>query len=363
MLTRPNIFNYAKKELSQDAVICWLLECCHSDDDKYRQIGIDFVRFILDNENIKEKDIELEKDSPRSQYKNMDVYANIRVGKTIIPVIFEDKTDTFLHDNQESKYIEKIEKLKTGSLFNDNGLCWREKAQYVFFKTGYVFDWQREVIENLDKNINAEVKSIYIDDILNFISKHKDKEFMLADYYEYLLDRKASLVNGIEDKCNRYFRKIFGENRWFQYNHQGWAAKRLGYIEDRNEKNRIYYEVRTGTRSNNCKQSYVIIFHQYRDEKSIIGNEKEKDKLRECRKKFFEDDREFVEQIINEKNEIGIIEEKTAKNEMANQRNLFKVFIDETNEDTVCEFFREFVERFNVRATDTHKDEYVIFRD
>ena len=212
MLTRPNIFNYAKKELSQDAVICWLLECCHSDDDKYRQIGIDFVRFILDNENIKEKDIELEKDSPRSQYKNMDVYANIRVGKTIIPVIFEDKTDTFLHDNQESKYIEKIEKLKTGSLFNDNGLCWREKAQYVFFKTGYVFDWQREVIENLDKNINAEVKSIYIDDILNFISKHKDKEFMLADYYEYLLDRKASLVNGIEDKCNRYLVRTDGFN-------------------------------------------------------------------------------------------------------------------------------------------------------
>lgn len=94
MLTRPNIFNYAKKELSQDAVICWLLECCHSDDDKYRQIGIDFVRFILDNENIKEKDIELEKDSPRSQYKNMDVYANIRVGKTIIPAIFPNGIST-----------------------------------------------------------------------------------------------------------------------------------------------------------------------------------------------------------------------------------------------------------------------------
>ena len=27
--------------------------------------------------------------------------------------------------------------------------------------------------------------------------RHKDKDFMLADYYEYLLDRKASLVNGI----------------------------------------------------------------------------------------------------------------------------------------------------------------------
>ena len=80
--------------------------------------------------------------------------------------------------------------------------------------------------------------------------------------------------------------KIFGENRWFQYNHQGWAAKRLGYIEDRNEKNRIYYEVRTGTRSNNGKQSYVIIFHQYRDEKSIIGNEK-KGQVERMQKEIF----------------------------------------------------------------------------
>lgn len=120
--------------------------------------------------------------------------------------------------------------------------------------------------------------------------------------------------------------------------------------------------MRTGTRSNNGKQSYVIIFHQYRDEKSIIGNEKEKDKLRECRKKFLKMTESSLNKLLM-KNEIGIIEEKTAKNEMANQRNLFKVFIDETNEDTVCEFFREFVERFNVRATDTHKDEYVIFRD
>lgn len=85
--------------------------------------------------------------------------------------------------------------------------------------------------------------------------------------------------------------------------------------------------MRTGTRSNNGKQSYVIIFHQYRDEKSIIGNEKEKDKLRECRKKFFEDDREFVEQIINEKNEIGIIEEKLQKTEMANQRIYLKCLL------------------------------------
>ncbi len=72
--------------------------------------------------------------------------------------------------------------MKTGSLLTITDFV-GEKSTICIFKTGYVFDWQREVIENLDKNINAEVKSIYIDDILNFISKHKDKEFMLADYY------------------------------------------------------------------------------------------------------------------------------------------------------------------------------------
>ena len=77
--------------------------------------------------------------------------------------------------------------MKTGSLFNDNGLCWREKAQYVFLKQDMFLIGKREVIENLDKNIMRNVKSIYIDDILNFISKHKDKDFMLADYYKYLV--------------------------------------------------------------------------------------------------------------------------------------------------------------------------------
>ena len=47
-----------------------------------------------------------------------------------------------------------------------------------------------------------------------------------------------------------------------------------------------------------------------------------------------------LNKLLMKKTRVGIIEEKTAKNEMANQRNLFKVFIDETNEDTVCEFFR-----------------------
>ena len=80
MNKRPNIFEYATKELSQDAIVCWLLKCCHSEDEMYKNIGLDFIKFILDDDSINEKDIELEKNSPQAQYYHMDVYANIRVG-------------------------------------------------------------------------------------------------------------------------------------------------------------------------------------------------------------------------------------------------------------------------------------------
>ena len=35
---KPNIFRYATKELSQDAVICWLIEWAYHDDPEYEQL-------------------------------------------------------------------------------------------------------------------------------------------------------------------------------------------------------------------------------------------------------------------------------------------------------------------------------------
>ena len=68
-MNRPNIFDYAKKELSQDAMICWLLECCRSGNGAYREIGHDFVRFILDDESIAADEIELDKYSPHGRLR------------------------------------------------------------------------------------------------------------------------------------------------------------------------------------------------------------------------------------------------------------------------------------------------------
>ena len=104
-MKRPNIFDYAQKELTQDAMVCWLLKCCHSSDCKHKKIGIDFIKFITDAQT---DDIELESNSPYNQYYHMDVYANVRINNKIHPIIFEDKTNTYLHGEQHFRYLNMV---------------------------------------------------------------------------------------------------------------------------------------------------------------------------------------------------------------------------------------------------------------
>ena len=86
-MNRPNIFNYATKELSQDAMICWFLECLNSEDEEYRKLGLNFVRFIFENEKIENAEL-FDETFPKTQYKKIDVYAEIVINGTVHPVIF-----------------------------------------------------------------------------------------------------------------------------------------------------------------------------------------------------------------------------------------------------------------------------------
>lgn len=363
MSDRPNIFNYATKELSQDAMICWLLKCCHSKNNTYKSIGYDFIKFILDDKNIADKDIELEKNSPYAQYYHIDVYANVRVGNMIIPIIFEDKTNTFLHGEQEKRYTEMVNNWKqdlnwTKTLFPNKHLTWSEHTKYVFFKTGYVFDWQRNEIEVIKANLNAEVKSLYIEDMITFISKHKTKDLLLADYYEHLLDMRRRNEYSTANRCNRYFRKIFCDKKPFQYSHQEWAARNFGYIEseNKNEQNRIWYSVRTGWSRN----KYFVAIQQYRDEKKLTGNSEEIYRLKDERYAVTCDAREICNQIAH-KMMVKINPEYNDKKRMPSQNNIFKLFIDEDSEDFVCEFFRRFIEEFNRSAKEKYRERYISF--
>lgn len=369
-MNRPNIFDYAKKELSQDAMICWLLECCRSGNGAYREIGHDFVRFILDDESIAADEIELDKYSPHAQHYRMDVYANIRVGREVIPVIFEDKTNTFLHGEQERRYIDRVNSWKDNSdwikeLFNNAEIEWSEDTRFVLFKTGYVFAWQKDDIENLKTTANAKVRVVYIEDMLLFIARHKDKDSILADYYAYLSNRIKELPQSRECLCDRYFGKIFGDDGWFEYSYQQWGSRNFAHIAVEPGENWIYYTIRSGWKERKYKENgqqrkereYYIGFMQYRNESILKGNKDKKEQLTEQRRVITQETKEICERIAEDMGR-EIATEDNTKNRMPHQNFIFREWINDENEDEVCSFFTEFIKRFNSAAKEKYGEKY-----
>ena len=46
-MATPNLFSHATKELSQDAVICWLVSCADKAAGSLRECGLAFVRALF----------------------------------------------------------------------------------------------------------------------------------------------------------------------------------------------------------------------------------------------------------------------------------------------------------------------------
>ena len=160
----PNIFDYATKEFTQDAMICWLLNC--------KETCLPFLNeFIFkDNDEIK-GEIEFEY-GPSKQISRIDVYANIEYNGKYYPIIFENKSNTTIHDNQIERYCNQVYE------------WYKEKSEldtiyFVYFKTGYMFYKEKELVEKeFNKIENKEKFNIYINNI--GVDKLTDREIKFA---------------------------------------------------------------------------------------------------------------------------------------------------------------------------------------
>ena len=101
---RPNIFGYATKELSQDAIICWLIAWAGRskskvlEDEELRRCGLRFVNALLNHKRDGKDAVELEGDVEteiQKQERSIDILARIN-GEHVL--LIEDKTDTGDHD-------------------------------------------------------------------------------------------------------------------------------------------------------------------------------------------------------------------------------------------------------------------------
>lgn len=97
----PNIFNYATSELSQDAVIAWLISFADPSFSTKEQglhtVGKSLLLLLLG----KDSSFEIRSVKVGRQWKKIDVWVEVNDD---IFLIIEDKTNTFLHDDQIEKY-------------------------------------------------------------------------------------------------------------------------------------------------------------------------------------------------------------------------------------------------------------------
>lgn len=178
-MTKPNLFNFATSELSQDAFICWILDHAnpnHSDiDPQLRNVAISIInRFLeLANEPHLTLPIDAENFKVIPQFKNIDVLLIVNQ----YAIVIEDKTNTNVHSDQLNKYIQAIK----NSEYKD------QTSIQIFFKT---YD------QSNYKNIIKDQFHLFLrKDILEIFHQYPNID---NDIYQDFYQRIQKLENDVE---------------------------------------------------------------------------------------------------------------------------------------------------------------------
>ena len=173
-ITTPNLFEFATKELSQDAFLCWLLswaDCRLADvDPGLHEMGRHFLKSIARKCGrdipVEVPDVHVE---VQKQYKSIDVLAKISLGTTKYVLAIEDKTHTTMLGDQLCRYRSTVEKD-----FSD-----RERL-FVYFKTGAIS--QAAVAEKAGYTVYSRK------DFLEVLGSNPNnfKNSILRDFHEHL---------------------------------------------------------------------------------------------------------------------------------------------------------------------------------
>ena len=135
-MTSPNLFDFATKELSQDAVICWLIAWAGTEtkgkppEEDLRRCGRALLEKLFSKWQDR-GDIELGDYFPTKvlhQERNIDVLARVNDQHVLL---IEDKTNTRAHDDQLAKYLKIVTEGKTGL-----GRVDKDQIFPIYCKTG-----------------------------------------------------------------------------------------------------------------------------------------------------------------------------------------------------------------------------------
>lgn len=229
----PNIFNYATKELSQDALICWLVACGRDARDKLGELGHEFVKALMQSGDRRvmqgsrsihyggECTVEHVLCKPKRQYGRnghygrIDVYFQARVDGRVVSFVIEDKRHTEMGEDQLKRYRAIV----TGDSIREH------LVKFVYLKTGYVFDDEREKAESTGYSVFDG------EELLAFLTTkgRANLHEIVRQYAEYLTEqvdyRRAALKNWNLDESFVQWEFMVHLGKVLQLSDHGWPAR------------------------------------------------------------------------------------------------------------------------------------------
>lgn len=232
MLKENNLFQFATKELSQDAIICWCLNWIHYPDSKLYPMAIELFK-LLGQGSVDYK----QKISIKKQVKKIDVLVLFHDTNKIL--IIEDKTISSEHSNQIERYKKTIQKEHEDQII-DFAINEKTVIQTVYFKTGYFFDNDKLIEINKVADIIVDGKKF-----LDVIAKNEYKGIseILDEYVLYLSD-KLETHKQFENVCGRYS----DDGRYISWNSiSQYKLMRTLFPEEKWEKQTGVFKVKSGS--------------------------------------------------------------------------------------------------------------------
>ena len=211
-----NLFEYATKELSQDAFLRWLFE--NYEDFKEDQIVIKRLLGLFSNEDYSDKELTII--DTYAQYKSViDVAIRYRVAGKEHLLVMENKTQSYIHSDQLDRYYKLIE--------SEDKSC---KKHYCYFKANRLdYNLSKKDHEDLDYlNKHKEWNKVTLKDIYEVVKEHKSSNFlfyqwidhitMLYEMYYELKHYKSWDIRAYQIFLNTELKENFKEeNGWIWY--------------------------------------------------------------------------------------------------------------------------------------------------
>lgn len=178
MIKKPNLFNYATCELSQDAFICWLLTWAKPEfeslDLELHECGLNLIdSFFV--KHSKKTPISIDKIEIKKQDKQIDVLCILN---NKFALIIEDKTNTTNHSDQLNKYYNDV---------SQRGMYLKEDIIPIYFKTGDQCSY-----ENIE---DKGYKVFHRIDFLKVLNEYNGSNQILLDYREHLQSIQDRIVS------------------------------------------------------------------------------------------------------------------------------------------------------------------------